>query len=101
MADQVIYQIEKSLGSMNGQVAPQDRELVESKIASLKEAVNSEDVNRIKQLTEELQQVAMSLNQAQQAQAAAQDGANGYDAASEAPESTPEDDVIEGEFEAA
>ena len=101
MADQVVYQVEKSLGSMNGQVALQDREQVESKIASLKEAVNSEDVTRIKQLTEELQQVAMSLNQAQQAQAAAQNGANGYGAAPEAPESSPEDDVIEGEFEAA
>ncbi len=99
MADQVIYQIEKSLMSMNGQVTPQDREQVESKIMALKEAVNSEDVYRIKQLTEELQQVAMTLNQAQQA--AAQNGANGYGAAPEAPESNPEDDVIEGEFEAA
>jgi molecular chaperone DnaK len=101
MADQVVYQVEKSLGSMNGQVAPQDREQVESKMADLKEAVNSEDVHRIKQLTEELQQVAMTLNQAQQAQAAAQNGATGNGAAPESPQSTPEEDVIEGEFEAA
>ena len=101
MADQVVYQIEKSLGSMNGQVAPQDREQVESKMAALKEAVNSEDVHRIKQLTEELQQVAMTLNQAQQAQAAAQNGATGNGAAPESPQSNPEEDVIEGEFEAA
>jgi molecular chaperone DnaK len=101
MADQVIYQIEKSLASMNGQVAPQDREQVESKIVELKNAVNSEDVNRIKQLTAELQQVATTLNQAVQAQAAAQNGSSGYGAAPESPESSPEDDVIEGEFEAA
>jgi molecular chaperone DnaK len=101
MADQVVYQIEKSLGSMNGQVAAEDREQVESKIAELKNAVNSEDVNRIKQLTAELQQVATTLNQAVQAQAAAQNGSSGYNAAPESPESNPEDDVIEGEFEAA
>ncbi len=98
MADQVIYQVEKSLNSMNGQVAAQDRQQVDSQIASLKEAVNSEDVQRIKQLTAELQQIAATLNQAQQA--AAQSEAPGNEAAADSPESAPEDDVIEGEFEA-
>jgi molecular chaperone DnaK len=101
MADQVIYQIEKSLEGMNGQVAAQDREQVESRITALKEAINSEDVSRIKQLTEELQQVSATLMQAQQARAAAQNGADGNGAAPEAPESNPDEDVIEGEFEAA
>ena len=99
MADQVVYQIEKSLASMNGQVAPQDRQQVESKIADLKNAVNSEDVQRIKQLTEELQQVAMTLNQAQQA--AAQNGASANGAAASHSDSSADEDVIEGEFEAA
>jgi molecular chaperone DnaK len=99
MGDQVIYQVEKSLASMNGQVTAQDRQQVESKIADLKNAVNSEDVQRIKQLTEELQQVAMSLNQAQQA--AAQNGASTNGAAANQSESATDEDVIEGEFEAA
>ena len=41
MADQVIYQIEKSLVSMNGQVAAQDREQVESKIADFEERLST------------------------------------------------------------
>ncbi len=96
MADQVIYQIEKSLQSMNGQVSPADRERVESQTSSLKEAVNSEDVTRIKQLTSELQQIAMTLGQAAAQYDAANNGAAPHSA------DTPADeDVIEGEFEAA
>jgi molecular chaperone DnaK len=93
IADQVVYQTEKSLQSLNGQAAPASREQVEQKIAALKEAMNSEDVDRIKQLTAELQQAAMTLGEAATQGEASSNGT--------APQRTPEEDVIEGEFEAA
>ncbi len=95
MADQVIYQTEKSLQNLNGQAPAGLREKVESKIAELKNAIESEDVERIKQLTSEVQQAAMSIGEAvYQADAGNVNGSgNG---------STPnvEEDFVEGEFEA-
>ena len=90
-ADQVIYQTEKSLGSMNG-AAPSDlREQVESKISALREAVNSEDTARIQQLMAEVQQAAMALGQA-----AYESGGDG-----QTPASGDDEDIVEGEFETA
>jgi molecular chaperone DnaK len=96
MADQVIYQTEKSIQGLNGQVAPADREQIEARIATLKETVNGEDVVRIKAQTAELQQIAMTLGQA-----AAQANDSGDGAAPPSPGGSTEEDVIEGEFEAA
>ncbi len=93
MADQVIYQTEKSLQSLNGQAPAEVREQVESKIGALKEALNGDDVERIKRLTAEVQQASMSLGEAMY-QGDSGSSANG----SAAP---VEEDVVEGEFEAA
>lgn len=89
-ADQVIYQTEKSLGNVNG-AAPSDlREQVESKIATLREAVNGEDAARIQQLTAEVQQAAMALSQA------AYESGDGS-----TPTADDDEDIVEGEFETA
>jgi molecular chaperone DnaK len=92
-ADQVIYQTEKSLQNLNGQAPSALREQVENKISALKDAMNSEDSARIKQLTAEVQQAAMAIGEA--AYQTDNTGANGP-----APE-TEEEDFVEGEFEAA
>lgn len=100
-ADQVIYQTEKSLENLNGQAAPETRQKLENQIAELKQAVQGDDVNRIKQLTSQIQQTAMELGQAAYQQGAAeqpgQPGGNG----SQGPSGESDEDVIEGEFEAA
>jgi molecular chaperone DnaK len=91
MADQVIYQTEKSLQSLS-ETAPSDlREQVESKIAALREALNNEDATRIQQLTSEVQQAAMALGQT-----AYENGSNGS-----TPTADDDEDIVEGEFEAA
>jgi molecular chaperone DnaK len=92
-ADQVIYQTEKSLQSLNGQAPAEVREQVESKISALKEALNGEDVERIKQLTGEVQQASMSLGEAMY-QGDPGSSANGS-------QDGVEEDFIEGEFETA
>jgi molecular chaperone DnaK len=95
MADQVVYQTEKSLQSLNGQTQAEVREQVESKVNALKEALNGEDVERIKQLTGEVQQAAMSLGEAMY-QGDPGSSANG---SSNGAAGGVEEDFIEGEFE--
>ena len=93
MADQVIYQTEKSLSDMNGSAPSGMSEQISGKIAELKEAVQSDDVSRIQQLTSEVQQAAMAMGQA------AYEGSGSNGAADSG--YTEDDDIVEGEFEAA
>jgi molecular chaperone DnaK len=90
-ADQVIYQTEKSLGEMNGSAAG-GRADVDAQIAQLREALNTEDTARIRQLTEAVQRAAMALGEAayRNQQSAQQPGAAGSD-----------EDIVEGEYETA
>ena len=94
-ADQVIYQSEKSLQSLNGQAPAEVREQLEGKIDALKEALNGEDVERIKQLTGEVQQASMSLGEAMYQETPAENGANGSS------HPAADEDIVEGEFETA
>ncbi|MCA9932881.1 MAG: molecular chaperone DnaK [Anaerolineales bacterium] len=87
-ADQVVYQTEKSLESLNGQVPAEMRSQLETQIAELKNALSGEDTAHIKQLTAEIQQHMMQIGQA-----AYQDGT--------AQNKASDEGIVEGEFEAA
>jgi molecular chaperone DnaK len=93
MADQVIYQTEKSLANL-----PQDQRFpIESKIAQLKEAARGEDADHIQQLIRDVQQAAMAVGEAAYRAAGdpQPDGGNGRNG-----RRGPEDeDIVEGEFE--
>jgi molecular chaperone DnaK len=95
MADQTIYQTEKSLNSMNGQAPAAMKQEVESKIAELREALQGEDASRIRQLTQEVQQASMAIGQA------AYGEGNETAAPNENGHSPKDEDIVEGEFEAA
>ena len=96
-ADAMAYQVEKSLGELGDKVPAGDRSKIEGKIQDLRQAINSEDISRIKKLTEELQQASHALSQQIYSQQAS------------APEGGPEppsknggeEDVVEGEFREA
>ena len=92
-ADQIVYQTEKSLGSLNGQAPAPVRAQVESKLAELKEAMKGENTARIKQLTADVQQLMMQLGQAAYTQSS---GAQAGHSAS-----SRDEDVVEGEYETA
>lgn len=72
-ADNLAYQVEKSLKEVGDKVSAQDKEAVEKKLAEVKEALKGDDAARIKQLTEELMEVSRKIGeavyQAQQGQA--------------------------------
>ena len=91
-ADQLIYTVEKTLRELGDRVSAADRGRVESLTNDLKTAVAGEDVTRIRDLIEQLQQATYALSQQlYQTQQQAQSGG---------PQPTAQDDdVVEGKFE--
>jgi len=99
-ADSLSYQAEKQLADMGDKVPAADKEKAEGQIKDLRAAVEAEDFDKIKPLTEELQQTlyGISTNLYQQADGDAAAGAPGPEAAAEDGSSGGDDDVIDAEF---
>jgi molecular chaperone DnaK len=110
-ADQLIYQMEKTLRELDDEVSASDRKRVEDVIEELKQAKDSDDVSRIRSLIEQLKQASQAIGQAmyakQQAAGGPQAGAAGPGAGPQAgPQAGPtgpsaaseDEDVVEGEF---
>jgi molecular chaperone DnaK len=110
-ADQLIYQMEKTLRELGDRVSASDRERIEQVTEELKQAKEGDDANRIRQLIEQLQQASYAIGQqmyAQQQGAAGgpQAGPGGFGptpGAGPAPggngRGAGEEEVIEGEFQ--
>jgi molecular chaperone DnaK len=62
-ADSFVYQTEKALRDLGDKVPANDRTNIESKIADLKSAAQTEDLDRIKKATEEVQNAFYALSQ--------------------------------------
>jgi molecular chaperone DnaK len=90
-ADSTIYSVEKALKETPGVPAGQKSE-IEQAIATLRDAMKGEDVQRIRQATERLSQTAMRL-----AEAANQAGAQASAGAGSGAQSEP--GVVDAEFE--
>jgi molecular chaperone DnaK len=97
MGDNMAYQAEKALRELGDKVPANDRQQIEDKIKSLREAIKGEDLSHIKRLTEELQQASYALSQQLYAQQQAQGQAEGPTGGS----GGGEEDVVEGEFREA
>ena len=99
-ADHVIYQVEKNLSSLNGQAPDHLRQSLEAKIISLRESVVGEDTDRIRQLTEEVQQASLAISQTANQNGTPQNGSTPHE--NRTTETINDDeDVFEGEFEEA
>jgi molecular chaperone DnaK len=89
-ADTLIYQAEKSLRELGDGVPLPDRSRIEAQINDLRQAMSGEDLVRIRQLTEALQQMVSALAQQAYAGQAAGQGQSG---------GTPRGgNTVEGEF---
>jgi molecular chaperone DnaK len=110
-ADQTAYQVEKMMNDLGMQVPGDVRGDMERRISDLRQAVNTDDTQRIRRLTEELQQNANSMGQAaQQAQTQPQgeqpggfgQQQGGYEQpgpqGGQGRQGPDEGDVVEGEF---
>ena len=96
-ADSLAYAAEKALRDLGDKVPGHDKQNIEQKIAALREALPSDDVQRLKRLSEEVQQATYALNQQMYA---SQSGASGG-AAKPDSGGHEEGDVVEGEFHEA
>lgn len=91
-ADNLAYQIEKSLRELGDKVPAAERGSIETKVNELKQAAQGEDIDNIKKLTEELQNTFHALSQQMYAQGQPQAQPEGGQ------QSAPQDgDVIDGE----
>jgi molecular chaperone DnaK len=101
-ADSLAYNSEKNLRDLGDKVPVGERDHIQSKINSLREAMQSDDPARIKRETDELQTMFHALSQQLYAQQSApQGGPNGQpDMGGQRP-GEDEGDVVEGEFREA
>lgn len=98
-ADSQAYQIEKQLAELGDKVPPADKTKIEGLLKDLREAIATEDDDRIKTLTTELQQAfyAVSSNLYQQA-GGPTDGPGGSTGGSTGGPTGGGDDVIDADF---
>jgi molecular chaperone DnaK len=95
-ADSFIYQTEKALRDLGDKVPANDKSNIETKIADLKAAVQTDDVERIKKTTEEVQNAFYALSQMLYGQGQPQPQPEG--GGQTPPPPAPENgDVIDGE----
>ncbi len=90
-ADGLAYGVEKNLKEVGDKLAPEEREKVESALTALKEALEGEDADAIRQTMEALQQASYKLAE----ELYKQKDADGGGAEEESP---PDEDVMDAEF---
>jgi len=97
-ADNLVYQTEKALRELGDKVPASERSNIETKVSDLKQAMQSDDADRIKKLNDELQNAFHALSQQLYSQDQAQPG-SGPQAAGPAtpPNEEADGDVIDGE----
>ncbi|HMU93524.1 MAG TPA: molecular chaperone DnaK [Anaerolineales bacterium] len=93
-ADNLSYQIEKSLRDLGDKVPAAERDAIEAKVNQLKQAAQGDDVDQIKKLTEELQNTFHALSQQMYAQGQPQPEGG---PAPSGPSGHANGDVIDGE----
>jgi molecular chaperone DnaK len=100
-ADALIYSTEKSIKEMGDKIDDTTKTDVESAIATLKTAIETEDTDEIKRLSEALTQTSHKLAEAmyQQASQAQGEAGGGTDGASGEGAGASDDDVVDADFE--
>jgi molecular chaperone DnaK len=94
-ADSLVYQSEKQLEDLDGQVSDADKERAVSLIGDLRSAIGQENYDKMRSLTTDLKQALMQIGSAVYAKA----GANPSNPNPASPPSgNSEDDVIDADF---
>ncbi|MDF1591519.1 MAG: molecular chaperone DnaK [Desulfobacterales bacterium] len=99
-ADAMIYSTEKSIKELGDKVDAETKTKVEAAIESLRKAMEGEDPDEIKRLTEELTQTSHKLAEAMYQQASKAGGQQAGPQGGDQPgASKPDDDVVDADFE--
>ena len=97
-ADATIFQTEKSLKDLGDKVSADDKKKAEDKINEVREALNTEDVDRIKNVTKELNDIAISYASKVYEEAAKVNQANA-NTTEDNSNSNKDDDIKEAKYE--
>jgi molecular chaperone DnaK len=101
-ADSLIYSTEKSIKDLGDKVDAETKNKVEAAIEPLKKAIQGDNVDEIKRLSEALTQASHKLAEAMYQQAS-ESGAGGQDSSGTNAKSSganePDDDVVDADFE--
>ena len=100
-ADSLVFQVEKNLKEHGDKIAAEDKSKIESDLKDLKEAIEKNDLEAMKQKTQDLTQSSMKMGEAIYKDQQAAGGAAGAeqpqsDNQQEAPK---DDDVIDADYE--
>jgi molecular chaperone DnaK len=100
-ADALIYQTEKSIKDLGDKVDAATKSKVEAAIEPLKKAMEGDDTEEIKRLSEEMTQASHKLAEAmyQQASQTDQQQAEADEAGPEPGPAAPDEDVVDADFE--
>ena len=97
-ADATIFQTEKSLKDLGDKISADDKKKAEDKINEVREALNTEDVDRIKNVTKELNDIAISYASKVYEEAAKANQANA-NTTEDNSNSNKDDDIKEAKYE--
>ena len=97
-ADTLVYQTEKALRDLDGQVPSTERSNIERKISSLREVLKNNDSARIKQQSEDLQNAFHALSQQLYAKQSQGTSSPEGEPGKSNPGQAPDGEVVEGEF---
>ena len=103
-ADQMVYQVEKSMNDFGDKVTQSDKDAVNPKLDALKEALKGSDINAIKNAKDELQKAFYEVAQRVYQQTGGQPGAAGPDVQGEGTSSmggNPDDNIVDADFKDA
>lgn len=103
-ADQMVYQVEKSMSDFGDKVTQADKDAVNPKLDALKEALKGSDINAIKNAKEELQKAFYEVAQKVYQQTGAQPGAAGPDVSgmgSSAAGGSSDDNIVDADYKDA
>ncbi|MFW6042545.1 MAG: molecular chaperone DnaK [Chloroflexota bacterium] len=100
-ADQLIYTVEKSMRELGDKLSDNDRQQIEELVKNLREAMQSDDVERIRNVSEQLQQATYALSQQmyQSEQGPAGPGGPQGPGPDDGPDGDEDEGVVEGEFQ--
>jgi molecular chaperone DnaK len=96
-ADSLAYQTEKTLNELGDKTPANERQNIQDKIDGLREAVKGDDTDKIKRLSEDLQNAFYALSQQLYAQQQPGGNGNGRDHGF-TPQPDDQGEVIEGEY---
>jgi molecular chaperone DnaK len=100
-ADSLVYQTEKLIADLGDKVPAEQKGTIEAAIAEVRSALNTDDLDRIRRSSDELQQASYKLSEIMYQQAAGAEAQAGAPPEGENPHeghTPPEEEVIEAEF---